>query len=300
MKSVTIRVPASAANLGPGFDCLAIALDAALEVTLSIEGVGLTVELAGEGADRLPGDEENLVVRAARRMFSSLDFQPAGLRVQCSNAIPVGSGLGSSAAAAISGLAAASWILRGSLPDDLLDRAAELEGHADNAAAAMLGGLVLAVPTPQGWIARRLPIAPMKVAIATPDLVLPTEAMRQVLPTQVPLGDASFNLSHLGLALEAFRLGDYGLLATALQDRLHERHRAPHIPGLDQARRAAVDSGAAAAVLAGAGPSVLAFAAAGHEQIAVAMGDAFVQAGVPARSGVYSIADRGVEIVSSG
>jgi homoserine kinase len=299
VKSVTIRVPASAANLGPGFDCLALALDAILEVTLSIEGAGLTVDLAGEGAERLPRDEGNLVVRAARRMFSASDFRPAGLRLRCSNAIPVGSGLGSSAAAAIAGLAAASWILRGSLSDDLLAQAAELEGHADNAAAAMLGGLALAVPTRDGWIARHLPIAPMKVAIATPNLVLPTEAMREALPSQVPLGDASFNLSHLGLALEAFRLGDYNLLAMALQDRLHEPYRAPHIPGLAQARRAAVDSGAAAAVLAGAGPSVVAFAAAGHEQIANAMGIAFEQAGVATRSGVYSIADQGLTIVTS-
>jgi len=300
VKSVTIRVPASAANLGPGFDCLALALDAILEVTLSIEGVGLTVELSGEGADRLPRDEENLVVRAARRMFSSLDFHPAGLRLQCSSLIPVGSGLGSSAAAAIAGLAAASWILRGSLSDDLLSQAAELEGHADNAAAAMLGGLVLAVHDGQGWTAHRLSIATMKVAVATPALDVPTEAMRRILPTHVPLADASFNLAHLGLGIEALRIGDFDLLAKALRDRLHEPYRAPTIPGLVEARQAGLDAGAAAVVIAGAGPSLLAFSAADHERIAGTMVESFARAGVAARPAVYSIANQGARIVASG
>ncbi|MGH2625793.1 MAG: homoserine kinase, partial [Anaerolineales bacterium] len=144
MKSATVLVPATAANLGPGFDCLALALAASLEVTLSLEGQGLEVEIDGEGTDSLPRGDDNLIVRAARLLFGEAELAAPGLRLRCSNAIPIASGLGSSAAAVIAGLTAANAILedRFSL-EEILNHAAGIEGHADNAAAALLGGLTV-------------------------------------------------------------------------------------------------------------------------------------------------------------
>lgn len=294
MKSVTVRVPATAANLGPGFDCLALALDVTLEARLSLEGEGLEIEIEGEGEDRLPRGEDNLIVRAARRVFGAAGLDPRGVHLRCVNAIPIASGLGSSAAAVVAGLTAANALVGGKLtPQEILAEAVEVEGHPDNAAAALMGGLTVAASTDGRWTGRGLPVAEMKMAVAIPDLELRTADMRRLLPAQVPLADATFNLAHLALALEGFRLGDYDLLAVALHDRLHEAFRSQHIPGLERARRAGLGAGAAAVVLAGAGPSLLAFAPARHDEIAEAMASAFRAASLSSRAAVYSIARQG-------
>lgn len=299
MKSATVRVPATAANLGPGFDCLALALEASLEVTLSIEGRGLVVELLGEGSGSLPRGEDNLIVGGARLLFREAGFEAPGLRLVCSSAIPVASGLGSSAAAVLAGLTAANAILGGRFsPAQILNHAAGVEGHGDNAAAALHGGLTVATSDERGWSYRRLPIAEMQVAVATPAVHLPTEEMRRLLPAEVRLVDASFNLGRLALTLEGFRLGDYDLLAEGLRDRLHEAHRARHIPGAERARQAAIDAGAAAVVLGGAGPSLLAFAPGRHAEIAEAMAAAFRQASLSSRAEVYAIARWGATVIS--
>lgn len=294
MKSATVRVPATAANLGPGFDCLALALDSILEVTLSLEGEGLEVEIEGEGEDLLPRGEDNLIVRAVRRLFGAGGFDPPGLRLRCLSAIPIASGLGSSAAAVVAGLTAANALLGGKLTrQEILAHAADLEGHADNAAAALMGGLAVVTSHAGRWTAWGLPIVEMKVAVAIPNVELTTAEMRRRLPAQVPLADATSNLAHLALALEGFRLGDYDLLAVALHDRLHEPYRTRHIPGFEQARRAGLEAGAAAVVLAGAGPSLLAFAPGRHEEIAEAMASTFRDSSLSSRAAVYSIARQG-------
>ncbi|MGH2606431.1 MAG: homoserine kinase, partial [Anaerolineales bacterium] len=273
---------------------LALALDSILEVTLSLEGEGLEVEVEGEGANLLPRGEDNLIVRAVRRLFGTAGFDPRGLRLRCLSAIPIASGLGSSAAAVIAGLTAANSLLGGKLtPQEILAHAADLEGHADNAAAALIGGLAVVTSHAGRWTARRLPIAEMKVAVAIPNVPVTTADMRRLLPAQVPLADATSNLAHLALALEGFRLGDYDLLAVALHDRLHEPYRTRHIPGFEQVRRAGLAAGAAAVVLAGAGPSLLAFAPGRHEEIAEAMASAFRDSSISSRAAVYSIAKQG-------
>lgn len=156
-----VRVPATCANLGPGFDCLALAIDIWNEVQLSVEGNRLTIEMEGEGASHLPVNENNLIVRAmktySRRYTKPL---PAGIRLVCKNQIPLGSGLGSSAAATIAGILCATALL--DLPHDKMDQlacAAEMEGHGDNAAACLLGGLTAYMKDGSQFIARRLPIA---------------------------------------------------------------------------------------------------------------------------------------------
>ncbi|MDX1600100.1 MAG: homoserine kinase, partial [Anaerolineales bacterium] len=159
MNGVSVRVPATSANLGPGFDCLALALDLYNEVRMRPVDDGIRVDVQGEGAASLPHDENNLVAQAALRAFESLDERPPGLDIHCHNRIPLGSGLGSSAAAVVAGLTAANALVEGDMGDEeLLFLAFALEGHADNAAAALNGGLNLVRARPAELIVRKVPI----------------------------------------------------------------------------------------------------------------------------------------------
>ncbi len=259
MNSVSVRVyvPATTANLGPGFDCLGLALDLWNETRFTPGGRGLTWDIAGEGAQRLPRTEDNLLWRAFLHGCRAAGAAPPeGIRITCRNGIPIGSGLGSSAAAVLSGLLGAQALAgTQALPlEALLRLAADLEGHPDNAAPALLGGLVLAA----GRRARRIEIPLWTVVYALPEARLSTREARLVLPQQIALQDAVFNIGHALLAVEALRSGDLPLLRQAMRDRLHQPFRAALIPGMQAALQAARSAGAAAA-LSGAGPGLVAF-----------------------------------------
>ena len=286
----TVSVPATTANLGPGFDCLGLALDLRNRITLSETAIGLTVELIGEGADGLPRDSNNLVVRAAKRLFTKAGRRPAGLHLLQENRIPVGSGLGSSAAAVVGGMLAANALLGSPMGQkEVLELAVDTEGHPDNVTPALFGGLTISVATESGLVVERVPIADLHVAVALPDHDLSTSAAREALPRQVPLADAVFNLGRVGLLVRALEVGDYDRLAVAMDDRLHQPYRLPLIPGIEDAIRAGREAGAAAVVLSGAGPSAIAFAPSGHDRIAAAMADAFVNQGVSCRTWILSV-----------
>lgn len=271
-----VRVPATTANLGPGFDVLGLALDLWNEATFTLEGDDLPpgsepewqVTLEGEGAARLPTDGSHLSLQAFRRVYEAAGRPlPRRVHLQANNAIPVGSGLGSSAAAVVAGLLAANLAL--GMPfslEDLLRLGLPFEGHADNLAPALWGGLTAvwedALGGPQ---ALRLPLYPVWegkpwLAVVVPAMDLPTQVARQALPEQVPYADAVFNLGRLTLLLEALRRGDADLLAQAVADRLHEPYRRPLLPGVDAVFQAAREAGAVAVTLSGAGPGVVAFA----------------------------------------
>ena len=297
MNGVTVRVPATSANLGPGFDCLALALDLYNEVRITPVDNGIRVDVQGEGAGSLPHNENNLVAQAALRAFESLDERPPGLEIHCHNRIPLGSGLGSSAAAVVAGLTAAIALVDGGMGDEeLLFLAFALEGHADNAAAALNGGLNIVRARPAELIVRKVPIPELQVALAVPGFELPTERMRDVLPEYVSLEDAVDNMASLGLLLEALRDGNYDLLQEAADDRLHQPHRVQRIPGAEAALDAARAAGAAAAVISGAGPGLLAFAEQGLEGIAEAMAGAFAAAGHDATPMVVGAAQEGAAV----
>ncbi len=297
MKSVTLRVPATTANLGPGFDCLALALDLHNQVEVSPADDGVTVEVEGEGAETLPGNQSNLVAQAALRAFESLGQRPPGLHLHCQNRIPLGSGLGSSAAAVVAGICAANAMVDGEMSDEeLLFLAYAIEGHADNAAAALNGGLNLVRARPAELIVRKVPLHPIEVALAVPGFELPTERMREALPELVPLADAVENMASLGMMLEALRDGNHELLREAVDDRLHQPHRLKRIPGAEAALDAARAAGASAAVLSGAGPSLVAFAPQGLQAIAQAMVNAFEAAGHSAQAMVLAVDEDGVRV----
>ncbi len=301
MKTVRVRVPATTANLGPGFDCLALALALYNTAELSLTEGQTRVEVEGEGADVLPHDDHHLTLQAARRALEALGRRPAGFHLRARNAIPPASGLGSSAAAVVAGLVAANALAGGGLStEDLLALATELEGHADNAAAALLGGLTAVAPDGRPPLARRLPCADLKVAVALPQVRLRTAEMRRALPEKVPLADAAFNLGRTVLVVEALRQGDYDLLARALEDRLHQPYRAPFIPGFGRAVAAARGAGAAAVALSGAGPALVAFAPAGHQVIADAMAEAFRQTGAQARTFTLGVDREGAQAEDEG
>ncbi len=295
--TVRVRVPATTANLGPGFDCLGLALDLWNEAEFKLEGSGVVVEVSGEGGDVLPRGRENLVAMAALRLFEKAgEPEPPGLHIRCSNSIPLGSGLGSSAAAVVMGLVGANRLFGQPLSrEEILAIATEMEGHPDNATAALWGGLTAAVKTTSGVICRKIDAAELKMAIAVPKFDLPTRVARAALPGQVSMSDAVFNLSRSVLVVEALRSGDLELLAQVADDRLHQTYRLPLIPGAEAARKAALDAGAAACVLSGAGPSLLAVVRENPAEIGEAMAAAFLNAGLEARLFMPVISRGGAE-----
>jgi homoserine kinase len=301
MKKASVSVPASTANLGAGFDCLALALGLRNTVELWETRQGLEVDVEGEGEDRVALDSTNLIVRAAEKVFARLGRRPAGLRVHAVNAIPLGSGMGSSSAAIVGGLAAANALVEGRQSrDDLLRLAYEIEGHPDNAAAALFGGLVLVSAAAEEITVRALQVPPLKVAMALPDVRFSTAEARAALPQQVPLTDAVFNLGRALLTVQALTSGDDALLRRAVADRLHQPYRKRLIPGYDAVVSAARQAGAAAVALSGAGPSLVAFASNRQEEIAAAMKAAFEASGVGCRTFVLPVDRQGVQISMAG
>jgi homoserine kinase len=252
LEALTVTAPATSANLGPGFDCLAVALDLGNAVVVTRRPGPLRVRVTGEGAGELSEDASNLVCRAIASGLGSLD----GLAVECRNRIPLGRGLGSSSAAVCAGLVAANALggLRWT-PDELLARATELEGHPDNAAACLGGGIVAAGPGP---VARPVPL-PEELAfvVVIPEARISTDSARRSLPDSVPLADAAATLSNavgLTLALCEGRLGDLpGLLA----DRLHEPYRADLVPSIEAIRGLVDGERCLGATISGSGPSML-------------------------------------------
>ncbi len=298
---LTVHVPATSANLGPGFDCLALALDLWNRASFSLEGEGLRAQVSGEGQGKLPEDARNLILQAALRFYQEQGAPaPAALRVECDNRIPLGSGLGSSAAAVLSGLLGANALLGGPAgTDEILRLACELEGHADNAAAALLGGLALVTGGEEGLLAHGYPPARLQVAVAVPEIDLPTRAARAALPTQVPLADAIFNLGRAPFVIEALRSGELALLGAAMQDRLHQPQRLKLIPGAPAAIAAARQAGAAGVALSGAGPSVIAFSQGDPQAIVEAMQAAFEAAGLPTRGLILATSPQGAWVERS-
>ncbi|MBB5960398.1 homoserine kinase [Saccharothrix tamanrassetensis] len=256
MTGVRVTVPASTANLGSGFDALGLALGVRDEVEFEVRPSGLVVEVSGEGRD-VPGDESHLVVRAFRAACARLEVDVPGLRLRCRNAIPHARGLGSSAAAVVAGVAAGYALAGHELDTTALQLAAEFEGHADNAAAAMFGGVAVAWTQGDRFRAVRLdPHPAIEPVVLIPEQESSTRTTRGLLPASVPHADAAFAAGRSALAVHALT-ADPSLLLDALDDRLHEPYREPAWPATFALVKALRSVGVAAAV-SGAGPTVLA------------------------------------------
>jgi homoserine kinase len=266
-RRATVEVPATSANLGAGFDCLALALALTNKVTLEVRSwsrgqVELTVD--GEGSGELTEDRDNRFVRgveAAMQLARGDLPDGVGWRVEMRNEIPLARGLGSSAAATVGGLVAANALLGGPLAThELLGLAADIEGHPDNAAAALLGGFVVSAVATGGIEAVRFD-APrdLRAVLFVPDLRLSTSEMREVLPDVVPRADAVANLAAVAAGVAGLATRRYDLLRLLTVDRLHEPYRAKRYPALPRLVEAALEAGALGASLSGAGSSVIAF-----------------------------------------
>jgi homoserine kinase len=270
---VTVRVPASSANLGPGFDALGLALALYDEVTVEVVGADLVVEVTGEGARDVPRDERHLVVQALLATLDALGApRPAGLALRCRNAIPHARGLGSSAAATVAGVAAGYAVAGAGCDAVKLDDAeragralriaAGFEGHADNAAASLLGGLVAAWSAGGEFHATRLePHASLSPVLLVPATTSATEHTRGLLPGHVPHADATFNAGRAALAVHALTCRPE-LLLPATDDRLHQPYRRAAYPATARLVDALRAAGVPAAV-SGAGPTVLALTTGG-------------------------------------
>jgi homoserine kinase len=260
--TVTVTVPATSANLGPGFDCAGLALSCWDVVDVAVTDGGLTVEVSGSGAAELPTDESHLVVRSFRAACAELGWSPAGLRLSARNGVPQGRGLGSSAAAVTAGVLAA-WALCPDVAgvDDaaVLRLCSDLEGHPDNVAACLLGGATLSWRTPAGARAERLSVDPrIAPVLFVPDATLSTHVARGLLPATVPHTDAAHAAGRAALLVHALTR-DPALLFEGTEDRLHQAQRAPAMPE-SAALVAALRADGHAAVVSGAGPSVLVLA----------------------------------------
>ncbi|HSK51696.1 MAG TPA: homoserine kinase [Clostridia bacterium] len=266
-RRATVEVPATSANLGAGYDCLALALAMTNRITVEVRSwsrgqIELTVD--GEGSGELSEDRDNRFVRgveAAMRLARGDLPDGVGWRVEMRNEIPLSRGLGSSAAATVGGLVAANALLGGPLAThDLLGLATGIEGHPDNAAAALLGGFVVSAASPERVDAVRFDVPrDLRAILFVPDMRLSTGEMRDVLPDVVPRADAVANLAAVAIGVAGLATRRYDVLRRLTVDRLHEPYRAAAFPQLPRLIEAALESGAIGACLSGAGSSVIAF-----------------------------------------
>lgn len=292
--TISVRVPATSANLGPGFDCLGMALDVHNTFKLSMHQP-FAIEVAGESAERLPRTADNVVVKAMYRVFREVGLNPSEMpsfALHIENQIPVSSGLGSSASAIVGGVILGNAMVQLVMPsralhrDRLLSIATDIEGHPDNVAPALLGGGVLAFHDRAGLRTTPVPIPPnLRFVAATPNFALSTEMARSVLPVHYARNHVVENVAQCARLMLALTKPDLDLLRGGLVDHLHEPYRRPLVPGADEVTVAAMEAGAYAVTLSGAGPTLLAWC---RPDCAVAVADemtlAWLAAGTPCRA----------------
>ena len=258
--TVSVKVPATTANLGPGFDTLGLALSIYDDLTVTVrEEPGAFVEVIGVGAGEVPTDEGNLVVATIRHVFTAYGFASPGLNLVARNSIPHGRGMGSSGAAIVSGVMAAKGLLDGLVDIDasaLLAIATELEGHPDNVAPALFGGLTIAWTTDAGPQHKKLMVhRGVSPLICVPESTMSTQLARSLRPASVPHEDAIFNVSRSALLIAAL-IQSPELLLAATEDKLHQSYRAAAMPATDSLITELRSHGLPA-VISGAGPSIL-------------------------------------------
>jgi homoserine kinase len=298
--TVTVTVPATTANLGPGFDCLGAALTLYNQFTFSRLPAGsdrVVMKVSGAEADQVSTDSNNLVYQAFTRLFQQLNQTPPPVQIEIQLGVPLARGLGSSATAIVGGLVGGNGLANTPLTQSqIMQMAVEIEGHPDNVVPALLGGARLAatgIDSP--WEICEIPwhrdIVPV---VAIPNFELSTQVARQVLPATYSRADAIFNTAHLGLLLRGLETANSHWLKAALQDRIHQPYRQSLIPGYEAVQSAAIGAGAYGMVISGAGPTLLALTAPETaEAVRSAMEDAWAGQGTTAQVKVLQIDTQG-------
>ena len=304
MNPVRVLAPATTANLGPGFDCLGLALDLWNRLDVfpgdSAGAGGPLVTVTGEGADELASDEGNLVYRAMAFLFHEADREMPPVRLSCHNEIPLERGLGSSAAAIAGGLAAANALCPEPFgPKELLEMAATMEGHPDNVAAAVLGGLQLVVTDEQQLYTAPISLPPdLHAVLFIPEFRIATEDARAVMPAKVSMADAVFNMGRAALLVAGMATNHPEYLLEATKDRLHQPYRQPLFPAMKLLFQAARDAGALGVFLSGSGSTVLALSQGREMTVAYEMAEAAKQAGETGQLKITKPTIEGAHVVS--
>jgi homoserine kinase len=299
MGKVRVDIPASTTNLGPGFDVLGMALKLYNTVEMELSVSGLHIQVEGEGASTLPRDESNQVYKAAKMVFEQAGEKPPPMTIRLINRIPLARGLGSSGTAAIGGLMSANILSGAELTlDQILAMAAEIDGHPDNVAASIFGGVVIASPTENGiaWM-KFMPPKPLDIVVAVPEFQLLTTKARAILPEMVDRKSAVFNIGRTSLLTAALATGDFRLLNIATEDKLHQPYRENLIPGMADVFKAVKNTCKDAAVaLSGAGPSIAAFCPNNSVKIGECMRQAFLKHNIKSQIMILSIDEQGARV----
>jgi homoserine kinase len=313
-RRIRVEVPATSANLGAGYDCVALALELVDQIELEVRSWSrgeVQLAITGEGRDELTADRSNRFVRGLEVALVAArgdELPPsAGWGVTMANQIPLERGLGSSAAATVAGLVCGNALAGERLTNaDLLRLGAEIEGHPDNVAAALLGGFVVSAPSDDGRggvEAIRFDVPrDLRAVLFVPELRLETKAMRAVLPTKVPFGDAVANLAHVAIGVAGLATGHHDLLRLLTRDRLHERYRVQAYPQLPALLTAAAEGGAIGACLSGAGSTIIAFAdtVKALTRVEAALAAAAAEADLPGRLQIIAPRNAGAKVLSRG
>lgn len=304
MTLVRVKAPATTANMGPGYDCLGMALDVWNTIEIEVLDSGEpVVEVTGEGAGELGTGRDNLVYRSMEFLFHDAEQEMPLVRIRCDNAIPLARGMGSSAAAIAGGLVAANAICsQDYTPNDLLEMAATIEGHPDNVAAAVLGGmqLVISDKTEEGSRLYTVPInvpSELHAVVFVPQVRIATEDARAVLPEKVTMADAVHNMGRVGLLVASMATNHPEYLAIATQDLLHQPYRQPLFPAMKVIFKAALDAGALGVFLSGSGSTVLALTQGREMTVAYEMAEAARQASVEGNVSVTQPTVRGAHLI---
>ena len=304
MTLVRVKAPATTANMGPGYDCLGMALDVWNTIEIEVLDSGEpVVEVTGEGAGELETGRDNLVYRSMEFLFQDAEQEMPMVRIRCDNAIPLARGMGSSAAAIAGGLVAANAICsQDYTPNDLLEMAATIEGHPDNVAAAVLGGmqLVISDKTEEGSRLYTVPInvpPELHAVVFVPQVRIATEDARAVLPEKVSVADAVHNMGRVGLLVASMATNHPEYLAIATQDLLHQPYRQPLFPAMKVIFKAALDAGALGVFLSGSGSTVLALTQGREMTVAYEMAEAARQASVEGNVSVTQPTVRGAHLI---
>lgn len=301
--TIKVRIPATTANCGPGFDTIGMACTLYNEMELSLtERTGLVLEVHGEGKGLIPENETNMAVQAVRRVLTKVGCHLPGIKMKMYNRIPLARGLGSSAAAIVGGLVAANAVTGGQLSrEEILDLACQLEGHPDNVAPALYGGVTVAIMVDS--TTKILPVpAPQDLFLTAviPSFRLSTKRARQVLPRKIPLTDAVYNIGRAAMLVGALTTGRWEYLRYAFFDRLHHPYRRALIPGMDDVFAAALSAGAVGVTISGAGPTIMAFSQGQRNDLGAAMVAAFARHGISAQALTLSVAPSGATVVMNG
>jgi len=298
---VIVKVPATSANCGPGFDCLGVACTLYNTFTYEVIKSGLELLIDGEGHDVLTATSNNLAFVSFFKVWNKITDQEISLKIHMRNNIPLSRGLGSSSTAIVAGLVAANEMTGNTLTkDELVGMATEIEGHPDNVAPALLGGFTISYMVDK--IAHSfcfVPAKKFKLVAVVPEMPLSTARARAAIPSQVPHGDAVFNASRAALLIGSLMSGEYKYLPAALEDKLHQPYRAELIPGMHEAFAAAKAKGAYNAIISGAGSTIMAYApvTSNTDEIGRAMVEALASKGMEAVYHVLNIDADGAKIL---